>query len=500
MSDEYAKVGTIFYLPFYYQNSVTGAPVTGAVSGDFTLQISKNGVGNQSTTGTTISEIDATNQPGSYLITCAANSFVAATGSYEVKIFLTADTTVAWTMTVRVTSDGTGAGTWGAASFTATAANGRVMVGATPLEGATLYIVYANGTVYLEETSDSSGLWGPVWFPANGTYTVYVQKSGYTTTSGTITVSGSTATGPGTDLTVAVSSTTSTVLVSTLLGYLSRQFIDATGTQFLTIGLEVINEAAEMLSMERQWPYYESYGGIQIQPAYTTGTVTLTNGSATATFSSATLPTWAASGQIFVSGVWVPVSTRDSSSQVTLAYAWGGDTVTSAFTLAQIRYALPVDCARIDRFMQGSQSAFLGEHTSAAQIEALKDAWGDQSPGVVYWAVEKNFLVIYPLPQNEQHINLLYYRKPAQVTSGSDTLDWDAGQNLVLRRALDYIAAARGATVYGSDGEARANAVRAAKQAYEAALEVAWSWDKTAANPPSVPYAPIDLLRGNVTS
>lgn len=479
MSDQYLKVGTSGRVYLYYQNPTTGAPVTGVVAGSFTLQITKEGTGNQATTGCTgPTEVDATNNAGVYSIAVSGSTgFLAATGTYQFKVFLTADNTLVWNGTVRVTSDGTGAGTYGAASFTAVASNGRVMSGGVPLAAATVRILTPAGALYVETTSDASGLWGPVYFNTNGTYAVYVQKTGYTITSGTIIVSGSTATGPGADLTITATSTGSTVLVSTLMAYCRRVMLDSSGSESDVLALEIINEAAETIFMESQNPYWNKVGVIELMAAYTTGTLTLTNASAAVTFTG-TLPSWVDAGSdLFITslGTWYRVLTRDSNTQVTLTDSYNGTTTASlAFSLAKTRYVLPSTCARTNDLLFGAQWPYSPTMISAARLEMMKDQWQATGSAPAVTAIEKDYLCVWPPPNEYRRCNFMYFGKPAQVTSGSDTLDFPADQVLLLRRAIDYCASLRGATT----AETRA----LAKKEYDTALSKALAWDKTTTN------------------
>ena len=477
MSTEYLKVGVTAYLYLYDQNAVTGQPVTGKVAGDYTVQITKNGTGNQATTGITgPTEVDATNNAGLYTLTISGSTgFLSATGVYEVKVFRAADLTLVWNETLIVTSDGTAAGTFGAASFTAVAANGRIMSGGSPLSGATITILTPSATIYTQLTSSSTGLWGPVYFNTAGTYSLQVQKVGYTTTTGSIVVSGSTATGPGADLTITAVSTGSTLLVSTLMSYVRRVMLDASGTKSDTLVLEVINEAAEMIFMEMQWPHWNRRGVIELLAPYETGTLTLTAASAVVTFSGSTLPSWVDAGcDLFIpsTGQWFTVDTRDSSSQVTITDAYNGTTTASlAFSLARIRMALPATCARTNDLLFGSQWPYQPQMVSAAKLEMMKDAWQTSDTYTSMWAIEKNYVCVWPPPDTYRRINFMYFHKPVQVTSGSDTLDYPSEQVLLLRRAMDYCAALRGATT--------ADSRDAARKAYDLAKAQALSWDRT---------------------
>lgn len=501
MSTSYHKLGSTAYIQFRVPSTVSSFS-TGLTSGDCVIDIIKGSTGNQATTGCVFSEPDATNNPGGYVYTCSGTtSFVAATGEYAVTVYLTANKLKVFSTTLFVTSDGTGAGTWGDAVFTATASDGRVMSGGSPLEAATIKVVNSSGVIWYQTTTDASGLWGPVYFNTNGTYTIYVQKAGYTATSGTITVAGLVATGPGADLTVSQTSTASTLLASSLLGFIKRSNQDRSSSLADTEAIEILNDAVDMIAMERQWDYYHTRGAIQIRSNYDTGTVAITNGSTTLTLSGGTWPSWAASGEIYIDGTWVVVETRTSNSQVELVDPWGNDDVTAAsYNLFQFRYALPTDCIRISDTLFGNQWPFIGQPTSAAMIESLKDAWQSMNSQPFRWAIEGGYICLWPVPEENRNVNLLYFRRPTPVASSSDPIDWDSQHPFLLRRAIEYVVALR----RKADSDEKIKAISAAKKAYEDALSTCYSWDKTAADPGSQslgsvgPFAYDNFLLGPV--
>lgn len=493
MGSEYYKVATSLKDSFDYISG--GAAVTGKVQANFTMELSKNGVGGQSTTGITITEESAVNSAGKYDVDVSGSTgFPASTGTYDLVIYLTATPGDRWTYTYRVTSDGTGAGTWGDASFVPTASDGRVTVSGVGIADATVRILNSSGIILIQHTTDSSGLWSRTYFSTAGTYTVHVQKSGYTITTGTIVVVGSVATGPGADLAITALTTSSGLLVSSLMGYTRRVMMDYDGSKADAIILEVINDSAEYLSMIKQWPYYHERGVIDLLDAYATGTVSISNASPTLTLSSGTWPTWAADGEVFLDDTWVEVLTRDSATQLTLVENWGQDAVSAGtYTIAQMRYALPTDCARTSDMMLGKNWPYPPEAVSPAWIESLKDAYQNGEANTRYWAIEKNYITVWPWPTEKRRVNLLYFRKPATVTA-SDTLDWDATQLLVLRRCIDYHAAMRGPCTGGS--------VKECKENLDEAVGVALSWDKTTADMGvslGMPGMRDDWLRGTIT-
>lgn len=479
MPEEYHKVGTTYRTEFLYLDN-SGAPVTGKTNASFTKRLSKNATGNQSTTGITVTEVDATNNPGWYNVTVSGTTgFVSATGEYSLEFIDASDSTKRWNGTIRVTSDGTGAGSWGDASFTAVASNGRIMSGGSPLSGATVKILDANSALYVQTTSDASGLWGPVYFPSGtASYTISVQKSGYTIATATLTTSGSTATGPGADISLTAASASSTFLASNLWAYALRMMKNASGTEADTIAQQAVDDALEMISLARKWPYFHGDssgmpGRISLNTAYSTGTIAVSNGGTTVTLTGGTWPTWAASGEIRIDGVWCPVLTRDSSTQLTLRSTWNGSAQSGAtYTLAQFAYSLPTDLQRLDVILDDKNRPWRSAPCSLATLQVQKTAlvFGQVTPSM--HAVAKDKLWVWPYPSADTQLNVMYYRRPAKLTSGSDTADWDPMHEALLRRAIDFQCALRTDCVAGPTDECRNN--------YFEALDLAWAADKTA--------------------
>jgi hypothetical protein len=451
----YHKVGTTFRTSFVYLDS-TGVAVTGLVAGNFTIELVKDGVGNQASTGITIAEIDATHNAGEYSITVSGvTGFASATGEYELVVYLTATPSARWSISVRVTSDGTGNGTWGAVSFTAVASNGRVMSGGSPLSGATVRIVDSAGVLYVQTTSDASGLWGPVYFNTNGTYTAYVQKSSYTTTSGTITVTGlTTATGPLTDLSITASSAGSSITAGSLWSYARRQYGDRNGTKADTEIQQITDDAVWMICNRRHWPWLHTAGRIAFHASYNTGSIAVTNGSAVVTLTSGTWPTWAASGEVCINGLWQTILTRDSGTRLTLVNAWGEATASGlSYVIAQHSYSLPSDCQSIEEILAGSSWPWGPDPVSAATLEIQRTIipTGMNCPSL--FAIRKDQLLVWPYPSGDKMVNLTYFRRPASMVNSSDTMDFDPLLLELVRRAIDYQVAIRGECVAGSRSE-----------------------------------------------
>jgi hypothetical protein len=80
---------------------------------------------------------------------------------------------------------------------------------------------------------------------------------------------------------------------------------------------------------------------LTLRAPYSTGTVTIVLGVVTG--AGVTWPSWAASGDLWVSGVRYSVNTRDSNTQLTLNDTSVAASAGTAYTLIQHYYALPAD-------------------------------------------------------------------------------------------------------------------------------------------------------------
>lgn len=450
MSTIPAKVGRTISEKFICVDA-SNAAYTGKVQADFTVKISNGTTGNVSTTGLTITEVSAANDPGHYAVSISGTTgfHASTTGEYTVEIYLTADIGTRVAMTFLVTANGDFDGTSGSASFTATAANGRVTDGSAALASATVRIRSSATYIYTTTTTDSSGLWGPIYFDASGTYYIDVQKSGYTANSAaTITVSGTTATlSPATD--IALSSVTSGtgLTASDLWAYARRMSRNKNGTQSDTEIKQAVNDALDMVAMESEWPWlYTDRGVFSLDGAYTTGTLTFTNGSPNVTIGGGgTWPTWAASGKLLYNGKIYFVSSRTSSSVIVLTANWKEATATGVAYTALFRdeYSLASDVMKFGALHPGQTWVWGGDPMPFEKfLQWQNDTnWAQNYP--YGWTIASGKIRMWPYPSQDLLVNYSYYKKPAALSSSSDEADWDPTQVILLRRAIDYQVALR---------------------------------------------------------
>ena len=445
----YWKVGTTFRDYFDYA-------VTGLSDSDFTVEIAKDGV-NQADAGTTITNVNSDKRY--YFEGNAGTSFVAVSGTYDITVYRTAIPADRWQTTVVVNTLGLPTGTSGAASFTSTTADGRVTDGSSPLENASVFIFRSNGVLLTSDTTDSNGNWGPIQFDANGTYTLSVQLSGYSVGSGSVVVSGSSATGPGADIALSGSPSSGSMTATSLWAYARRMFNSRNGTAADAEIEGSVDDALAMLCSARDWPWLFTTGRINFKGAYSTGTVTVTEGSAVCTLAVGTWPSWVASGEVYIAGQWHPVTSRDSNSQITLANAWASPSTDGsglAYIAAQYQYTMPTDCRTVVHVI--TQNGWLWGPIAVSRwmIDVAKlgtTGAGVGTNGVYMHAVEKNRMVVWPYPSTDLMVNVLYIKKPASLTSGPQTADWDDNQLEVLHRAIDYQVSLRGECVAGPTPE-----------------------------------------------
>ncbi len=426
-------------------------PTASLTTSDFTISVDKDGVA-ASNSGITITYIAGQR----YCVTVAAGAFPATAGNYNLTIYRTSVPSDRWTLIARVTSDGTAAGTSGSATFTSTTSNGRVVDGSSAaVANATVYIQAPSGATYATLLTDANGNWGPVFFNTNGTYAITVQKSGYSVGGGSITVSGTTATGPGTDIQITVVSASGSTTLSQLLAYARRMYRDRTGTKTDTELTQAVNEALLWIATEHLWPWFHTTGRINIKATYTTGTLALTNGSATVTLTGGVFPSWAADGDIYFNGMYHPVYSRDSNTQVTLVNAWQEASQSSAsYVLAQTDYDLPSDCMRLDKITSSTDWVWGPDPVSRYMLEDARSRWritSQQPPRM--WAIIKNQVVVWPMPSADKMVNILYFRRPGVLVSASDVADWDDNLISLLHRSIDYQVSLRGDCVAGSKDE-----------------------------------------------
>jgi hypothetical protein len=436
MADIYFKRGTTLRTVFNYIDK--DGPVTGLTSSDFTVTLVRNGVGDQATTGVVLAEIDATDNPGAYSVEVnGVTGFVATNGSYALRIERDTEPTDMWELVIRVSDDGSGGGGTGSAEFSPTAGDGRITDGTSPLEGVSLLFRNSLGIIVTSTVTDSDGLYGPIFLSES--VTVYAQRAGYSQASFAITVAGTTATGPGADISLGAVTAGTGLLASALWAYARRQPRGVTG-DLADAGLkDIVNDALTMLAKEHSWYWYESKGSLALVAPYSTGTVALTQGSNIVTLSGGTWPSWAASGSLRLGQEVYEVSARNSDTELVLLTNFVTDSEAAAtYVLFQDAYALPTDLYRMGDILYGTSWTWGRDPMSWMEFNRLKADGATGSTSAFGWCVQRDDLWLWPYPTQARKLDFTYYRKPTELTSAEDEADWDPAHVDVLHRAIDY--------------------------------------------------------------
>ena len=489
MSDDiYVKYGTQLIDHWFLSTNTATSGVAGQAS-NITLLLSKDTATVISNTGVTITEVNSVSRPGLYCI--AANpttSFVANTGVYSGVISWNTNPLYGAAKTYRVTSNGLPSGTTGSASFTAGADDGRVTDGSSPLSGATIYITTPAGAPYDQQTSDASGLWGPVFFDTDGVYPFYVYLSGYQSITGSITVSGSTATGPGEDMVLTAIGSASGLLLSSLKTYARFQVRGNVGNAADAMITSGINDALWDIARAYKWSWYMTDGMLTFRETYATGTLTFTQDDATVELSGGVWPTWIADGgKILYQGIYYIVAVRTDDTHIELERAWSQGTVSGVGYVAYLNsYDLPADCMIFGKVFPGMGWGWRPDPVSYSSLVEYMANNNFQAPNPGLFAIQNNQIVLWPAPSTTRNWPIVYYRRPATLSSNTDEADWDPLQLTVLQRAIDYQMALRYTTVLAGD-------VATCHKNYLTALNLAINNDKENAQRTGTGRAPRNI-------
>ncbi len=458
-------VGTNYRDSFTYN-------VTGLVDADFTKLVVRNGV-SAATTGIVVTAIGSTI---SYDVAVSGSTgFPATAGFYQLVIYRTAIPTDSWSSEILVgTSGPTVVVPTTGVSFTSTTNDGRVTDGTSPLLNATVFILTPGGALWATLQTNINGNFGPVFLPAvDGTYALIVQLSGYTVGSASLVVSasGTVITGPGADITLTASTSANGVLASSLWAYARRQFQSRNGSMADQQVKESVNDALHQVCSMKDWPWLYHTGRVNFNGSYQTGTVTTTQNSAVVTLSGGTWPTWVANGEVYIAGQWQEILTRDSNTQITLVNAYEGATFGAgqSFIVMQWQYDLPADCRTVVNIINQNGWLWGPVPVSRWRIDLARQsqmyAAGSPSGSYIY-AIEKDRLVVWPPPQVDLMVNVLYMKSPANLTTGTDVADWDPLQLEALYRSIDYQISIRGECIAGSSKECYDRYIEALNRAY----------------------------------
>lgn len=220
------------------------------------------------------------------------------------------------------------------------------------------------------------------------------------------------------------------------------------GTRVETQVNESINEAVRRIAADVPSARYDRSSSIAINGSYETGTIAITNGSATLTLTGGTWPSWAASGEVMIDGQWYGVSSRDSDSQLTLASSYvGSDLTASSYVIYQDAYAISDDAMETGQDLLYGENWLWGQRPiSYDELLRRKQYYTTGNDYPYAWAFANRSIFIWPFPTESALVYYTYRKLPDSVASygTSVNLDVDDAQLTLLYRAVDVAMKTRG--------------------------------------------------------
>jgi hypothetical protein len=418
---------------FFGRTGVTG----------WTIEISRDGA-NVANTGFAVAEVDAVNNEYLYRITATAAA-LATRGAYNITVYETAAPANSWSWNIKVTNDGTLAGSDSAVSWTTESSDGRITDGASAISGATLSLYDSNNVLLEQASTDSAGL-ATLYPDDDATYNLVASAPGYVNerSVGTLIVSSQTVIStPGADFALSAAATSSeSITFAELIAYARRQKLNAASDQSTVEIKEAINEALFWLASEYPWPHlYEEYQ-ITLYAPYETGTVSITSGSATVTGSGTTFPSWAASAWLYVNNVFLEVSTRDSNTQLTLTETYDAASLSGeTYKLFYSEYTKPAGLLGIQRFLDTDEKFCPVSEIDIAMERTRRD---NAAYNGFSYNLSDGRIKVWPCPNADTVYKYIGIRRPPTLVSDTDVVDWDPSLGPVLYRAIDWQLAIRG--------------------------------------------------------
>lgn len=177
------------------------------------------------------------------------------------------------------------------------------------------------------------------------------------------------------------------------------------------------------LSTISEWSYFRKTARLVIEAAYSTGTIEYDNSGGASerliTLTSGTWPTWTARGQIYISGIWYDVATRESSTTLTLGSTAnpGADVASgTSYTLSRSRYTMPVDYRAGSRLVDLERSWTL-DYVTPQTLNLAKVTRESSNDPRMYTIINDPDYVgalaveVYPPPLSQRVFDYVYMRR-----------------------------------------------------------------------------------------
>lgn len=196
--------------------------------------------------------------------------------------------------------------------------------------------------------------------------------------------------------------------------------------------LYVINGAIEMVSSARRWRFYQERYQFDTTIAYSTGTVSLTQGDATVSGSGTTFTSGMVGRKFSISGYpgIYEIESYTSATEIELSRVWASESVSgSEYSIFQNAYSLPSNCRSVLDVLNLRTNC---EVTLRTRKDTILD-WASyiepmlsQPTECIQFGNDANgnqLLIFNGVSSTADPIEICYYRWPTAMTSMNSSLD-----------------------------------------------------------------------------
>jgi hypothetical protein len=210
-----------------------------------------------------------------------------------------------------------------------------------------------------------------------------------------------------------------------------------------------INDVIRLLATARDWPFFRKPYDFGLTAPYTTGTVALTNGSATVTGTGTTWVAGMVGQEFYCSGLdsdrVYRISARNSNTEIEISPSFLGTTGSGeTYTINYVRYTGPTDFDRGGAFYDqtGREMRYnamtLEEFYRRRQVHRTTVAWPtdivvDQENAA--GGTVTTYFYVADAPSTARMVRTTYYRNPA-TTDDNNHPDWPERYRYLLHKAL----------------------------------------------------------------
>lgn len=215
-----------------------------------------------------------------------------------------------------------------------------------------------------------------------------------------------------------------------------RTNLDQTVSAYATRLKRALNLTIQDIASRRDWKFLQEREIVQTVADYTTGTVDVTNASATVTGTGTVFATSHVRSFIQFQGEtnWYEITARASGTSITISPAFGGTTATGqTFTIRQVFYSLTTSASRILDIRQSATPAKLTNigyrnldlyqpdvsTTGAPSAYALFR----NDPAVAATAAKKRQLQFFPTPDGVYNMEVRYLKQLSDLSADTDISD-----------------------------------------------------------------------------